>query len=1124
MAEKKPKSEGKQPSSYKELSTRRDALEKKKQDFFDKNDIESVVEIGKQLEVVNKLIEKRNKLNRETIYDSKEYDDVLKSIGGKIDKQSNGYKEIEKGLAVAADRADAMAQQISQIPTSQKEIRDTALESAAAYKKGTGEIQNAFASLMENKDANIDIAKVVQKQIDKQKGYITELEKAGDVAAEVLKTNKDNLDVLEATKKAYVAASKDMKAMGKIGEKLNSSPLGGMINQGLGITKSLGITKEGNVGDLTTSLIKKRGLAATGGKAASGLMSGIGAIARFAGPAALIAGAAYGIFKWVDGGGPQKLSAAFKMIGGDKLMDAKSIDDKAASLEGTEEFRKINAKYNYIKPLEERQTREKELFDYQKSNTIAMIEFENSLVKDELGYQIGLKKDAITFGHNQAMQTMEAEAARRKSLFLTGMNMYKTALSVSERALNAIGSSTDAVLESVKEFGAQLGTTLKNQIEIATSAAGLGKLFQTGGTEILKMSKNFRLMDKSSAKTAFNNVAGLKAFAKLNEINPGELFKQMADATEDVMKYSNMTTSQYATQAILLSNMNISMKDMAAASGTMVLNYKDSIKSEMSLSAMLGRNVNLSEVRARLMSGDMAGGASALKSALGGMDIGSMNAFQKQELSKATGMGVEQLMSLTQSKGGGVKGTLAEAAALKTGADIAKGALKMDISLAGQRLGMEQAQRKEMMKFEQRERMIMMQLEQAQKLKMLEVEAYFRVKYTKELEMSQEKQMAAAKHLEEMGSGIMMGGGKNLMDQAFRGLDKGSAGYSQANLLNNSIAGMIQGGQIDSGDMRLAEYYNAQFELAEIHKKHPEKLAAALKDTYDTIFKEESEMQKKQKQQEYNAFVREKSQLTMAIEYLNMVQTRGTVAMNTAQEAEFKEQNALYASLGPTMKEAIASGGTAILSSLSERLKIVNGGIAEGDPLQGTGYYLTNGGKGFGKRPWEAGYSGAPFLNTTPFDSTTQFNWMGGTGISGPGSNFGQGGGAAPPPGPVVKVPNNYIVDTSSVVNAINALISANAVHAKSFVDSINVVATGVLTGYDNMPSRTFEEITKLNTISTNGYTEMLRRTDVTNTLLDTLIGVTNDVSAKPINISGKRVSDVMTNVKNRVYGITGAK
>lgn len=1163
MAEKKPKSEGKQPSSYKELSTRRDALKKKEQDFFDKNDIESVIEIGKQLEIVNKLIEKRNKLNRETIYDSKEYDDVLKSIGGKIDKQSNGYKEIEKALADVDTAVDGIAKQISQIPTSQKEVRDTALDAAAAYKKGNGEIQNAFASLMENKDANIDIAKVVQKQIDKQKEYITELEKAGDVAAEVLESNKSNLDVLEKTKKAYAAAAKDMKAMGKAGEKLNNSPLGGIINQGLGITKSLGITKQGNVGDLTTSLIQKRGMASAGGKAAGGLMSGIGAIARFAGPAALIAGAAYGIFKWVDGGGPQKLSAAFKMIGGDKLMDAKSIDDKAASLEGTEEFRKINAKYNYIKPLEERQTREKELFDYQKSNTIAMIEFENSLVKDELGYQIGLKKDAITFGHNQAMQTMEAEAARRKSLFLTGMNMYKTALSVSERALNAIGSSTDAVLESVKEFGAQLGTTLKHQIEIATSAAGLGKLFQTGGTEILKMSKNFRLMDKSSAKTAFNNVAGLKAFAKLNEINPGELFKQMADATEDVMKYSNMTTSQYATQAILLSNMNISMKDMAAASGTMVLNYKDSIKSEMSLSAMLGRNVNLSEVRARLMSGDMAGGASALKSALGGMDIGSMNAFQKQELSKATGMGVEQLMSLTQSKGGGVKGTLAEAAGLKTGEDIAKGALKMDISLAGQRLGMEQAQRKEMMKFEQRERLIMMQLEQAQKLKMLEVEAYFRVKYTKEMEQSHEKQMAAAKHLEEMGSGILMGGGKQLMDQAFAGLDKGGAGYSQASSNLSSIQGMIQGNQIQSNDMRLSEYYMAQFELAETYKAQPEILAAKLTETYDRIFAKESEAQKaaakKQKQDEYFNFVREKEQLATAIQ---LVQEKTLTKGHMMTQAQIKSQKELYDKLGPTMKEALYMGHGdkslgGILAELSERMKVVDAGIkkGEGELEPGFGFKLTpqqiENKKLYGNpnaSPTDIFFKTGKFPTTTSFGPGNMFGQSGGGFTSGAPSGGGSAGGPAPVPPPttlgggvndmyeMVKGGFNQMIAGWNVQGQnMQTLINCFATHINPLHTRLDNLSTSTATRLDNLSAwidtghqnnfvKMNTELESIKTININGYTELLKRTDVTNTLLDTLIGATADASAKPINISGKRVSDVMTNVKNRVYGITGAK
>ena len=1112
MAEKKPKKDVKQPSSYKELSTRRDALEKKKQDFFDKNDIESAVEIGKQLEVVNKLIEKRNKLNRETIYDSKEYDDVLKSIGGKIDKQSNGYKEIEKGLAAAADRADAMAQQISQIPTSQKEVRDTALDAAAAYKKGTGEIQNAFASLMENKDANIDIAKVIQKQIDKQNEYITELEKAGDVAAKVLETNKDNLDVLEATKKAYVTAAKDMKAMGKIGEKLNSSPLGGMINQGLGITKSLGITKEGNVGDLTTNLIQKRGMAATGGKAASGLMSGIGAIARFAGPAALIAGAAYGIFKWVDSGGPSKLASQFKMIGGNKLMDAKSIDDKAAALEGTEEFRKINAKYNYIKPLEERQTREKELFDYQKSNTVAMIEYENSLVKDELSYQIGLKKDAITFGHNQAMQTMEAEGARRKSLFLTGMSMYKKSLIVSERALNAIGSSTEAVFESIKEIGLQLGVGLSEQIKMATSAAGLSKTYGSSSEDVLKMTKSFRLMDKSSAKVAFNNVAGLSAFAKMNDMSPAQLFKQMADATEEVMKYSNMTTSQYASQAVLLSNMNSSMKDMAAASGTMVLNYKDSIKSEMSLSAMLGKNVNLSEVRARLMSGDMAGGASALKSALGGIDIGSMNAFQKQELSKSTGMGVDQLMELTQSKGGGVKGTLSEKAGLQTGADIAKGALNMDVSLAGQRLGMEQAQRKEMMKFEQRERLIMMQLEQAQKLKMLEVEAYFRVKYTKELEQSHEKQMAAAKHLEEMGSGIMMGGGKQLMDQAFAGLDKGGAGYSQASSNLNSISGMIQGGQIQANDMRLAEYYNAQFELAETYKKQPEILAQKLSETYNKIFATEAAAQKeydeKQKRIQLAEFYKERDSLSSTIKYMELYK-QYSLGKQTREGHE--RMSELFRGFTDDMKRTVSNSihtgrNDELLAEFTDRLKIVTGEINK-DPKLGTGAYV---------KPLP-GYDPKNPFGKMDFKKGDTF---GNVNMFGPGGNFGaptgKGPTGAPAGGSTPKpVTNNYIVDTNSMVSAVNTSSTTMNSYLSQIVEADGVLKTETI--------KLNTQLTLLNKNQQNGYIELLRRTDATNTLLDTLIGATAEASAKPINISGKRVNDVMQNVKNRVYGITGA-
>jgi hypothetical protein len=201
----------------------------------------------------------------------------------------------------------------------------------------------------------------------------------------------------------------------------------------------------------------------------------------------------------------------------------------------------------------------------------------------------------------------------------------------------------------------------------------------------------------------------------------------MADSQAEILKYSNLTAQQYARQSIELSKMNISMSSMMKASDSMVLNYKDSIKAEMSLSSMLGKNVNLSEVRAKLMSGDQAGGAAALKTALGGQDINAMNAFQKQALSQATGMGIEELMALTQSKGDTkAKGSLEERNALKTGKAIAQGALSQDIANAAAKLALDQKNRAEMLKFEQAKRLSMLFVEQKFRLNAIEREFKYR--------------------------------------------------------------------------------------------------------------------------------------------------------------------------------------------------------------------------------------------------------------------------------------------------------------------------------------------------------------------------------------------------------------
>jgi hypothetical protein len=170
---------------------------------------------------------------------------------------------------------------------------------------------------------------------------------------------------------------------------------------------------------------------------------------------------------------------------------------------------------------------------------------------------------------------------------------------------------------------------------------------------------------------------------------------------------------------------------MLKASDTMVLNYKDSIKAEMSLGAMIGRNVSFNEARARLMSGDMVGAANAIREALGGVDVNQLNPFAKQELTRATGLQMDQIIQLQQTGQIETEADKQLKQAKLTGKAIADAVLNQDIANAGARLALEQKQRKEMMEFEQAQRLVTLRLEQKQKLEQIPVESAYRFYWDK---------------------------------------------------------------------------------------------------------------------------------------------------------------------------------------------------------------------------------------------------------------------------------------------------------------------------------------------------------------------------------------------------------
>jgi hypothetical protein len=565
------------------------------------------------------------------------------------------------------------------------------------------------------------------------------------------------------------------------------------------------------------------------GRAAGGLGSMAGGLLRLAGPIGAILSVGKMIFDFWDSGGFAKSAAKAKMIFGGNMKGAKGVASTRKNLEGTKQFREIDAKYAYIKPLEEQQARQKELYDWQAGNEKEMLGFRQSLIKDEIGFQMDLQKDAMSFAHQQAMENLDAELDRRKTLQSSGIKFAGNYLSLSERALRAIGSSTKAIIEGVSKFQTIFGASTQLSFKLSENAQGLAYHFGAGAEDVMNMTNLFRLMGKTSAETAQNLIGGITKFAEINDLAPQAIFAQIKEAGEDIYKFSSGTAENFVRQAAMLSKMSVSMSQMMKASDTMVLNYKDSIKAEMSLSAMLGKNVNLSEVRAKLMAGDQAGAAGALKSALGGVDIAKMNPFAKQQLMQATGMDISALMGIQQGKGGGVKGGLNENES--AGAQFAKGALKQDVANAASKLALEQAQRKKLLEFEQKQRLANLLVEQSMRLESIQLEAEQRAYWTFKFEKDFEKDQAAAAMNAEAATSIFVAKQqRQILESELKGMGIGMSGPG-----GSQIAQGLSAIQKLQEEGRISADQNAEFQkslAAEIMKvkdvKDEKQVAAAM--------------------------------------------------------------------------------------------------------------------------------------------------------------------------------------------------------------------------------------------------------------------------------------------------------
>lgn len=257
----------------------------------------------------------------------------------------------------------------------------------------------------------------------------------------------------------------------------------------------------------------------------------------------------------------------------------------------------------------------------------AQIQGAQNVAQAQHALSFAAQKAASDFGFQLQQLAAQFSAASKTALF--GKGLGSVGYAASQLQLAGISAETIANATMAASKSGNGSPKLAADMAIFAERSGISV------DNLANVQQAFKLLDGVSSGTALNMAEGTRAMAEQAGLNVGDIMNEVASASEMALSYQIQSGAALARQVVYAKSLGVSFNEVAKAGQDMVLNYKDSIKAEMSLSAMLGKNVDLSEVRAKFASGDQEGALKALQAQ--GLDPSQMNMFQQQQLQSALG-------------------------------------------------------------------------------------------------------------------------------------------------------------------------------------------------------------------------------------------------------------------------------------------------------------------------------------------------------------------------------------------------------------------------------------------------------------------------------------------------------
>ena len=207
----------------------------------------------------------------------------------------------------------------------------------------------------------------------------------------------------------------------------------------------------------------------------------------------------------------------------------------------------------------------------------------------------------------------------------------------------------DNTTEGLKAFSQEFGNIPSDRVLEDTLL--ISKNIGVSATDAARLQQNFAGVNGGSKDIANNMLKTTQQFANQNNLIPSQLMADLAANTEQFALFGKDGGKNILAAAGYAAKLGVSMSKISGIADNL-LDFESSITKELELSAMLGKNINLSKARELAYAGDLKGATQETLRQLGGISaFNQMDYYQKKQTADLLGVTVEEFKKMATNQG-----------------------------------------------------------------------------------------------------------------------------------------------------------------------------------------------------------------------------------------------------------------------------------------------------------------------------------------------------------------------------------------------------------------------------------------------------------------------------------------